>query len=202
MDSPFFFPVIVDLEAITGAKIEFAEAIKKEGVDLNSHYQYVVAECERRSMTRTSLRFSRRTLREAINWGDTQLKIHLARLLELEYLVAHRTHTNGFDYELVYDVAGAGDTLRFPGLADIDALARAYDAGRSGQGATRSAHGRGAVGPWSVGGRVDGSSAEPASTRVSDDATPSTSKTHSSTPPRKRTPYPQAVAAPALAAGA
>lgn len=44
MDSPFFFPVIVDLEAITCTKIEFAEAIKKEGVDLNAHYQYVVAE--------------------------------------------------------------------------------------------------------------------------------------------------------------
>ena len=44
MDSPFFFPVIVDVEAIAGAKIEFAEAIKKEGIDLNSHYQYVVAE--------------------------------------------------------------------------------------------------------------------------------------------------------------
>ena len=44
MDSPFFFPVIVDLTAITCSKVEFAEAVRGEGIDLNAHYQYVVAE--------------------------------------------------------------------------------------------------------------------------------------------------------------
>jgi len=43
-DSPFFFPVLVDIEKITCSKIEFAEAVRKEGIDLNPHYQYVVAE--------------------------------------------------------------------------------------------------------------------------------------------------------------
>jgi DNA primase len=115
---------------------------------------------------RADILFSRRTLREAINWGDTQLKIHLARLVELEYIVVHRTRTNGFDYELVYDTAAAGDTLRFPGLADIDALAHAYDAAQSGQSATQSALGRGMVGPRSGAGRAGESAQEQASRRV------------------------------------
>jgi dTDP-4-amino-4,6-dideoxygalactose transaminase len=42
--SPFFYPVIVDVEAITCSKIEFAEAIRAEGIDLNPHYKYMVCE--------------------------------------------------------------------------------------------------------------------------------------------------------------
>jgi hypothetical protein len=76
--------------------------------------QYVSAECARLAVKRADLRFSRRALREAIDWGDTQLKLHLARLVELEYLVAHRTKTGGFDYELVYDLGDGQSALRFP----------------------------------------------------------------------------------------
>jgi len=43
-DSPFFYPVIVDVAQITCSKIEFAEAVRKEGIDLNTHYQYVIDE--------------------------------------------------------------------------------------------------------------------------------------------------------------
>lgn len=42
--SPFFYPVVVDVEAITCSKIEFAEAVRAEGIDLNPHYKYVVCE--------------------------------------------------------------------------------------------------------------------------------------------------------------
>jgi perosamine synthetase len=42
--SPFFYPVIVDTDAITCSKIDFAEAIRAEGIDLNPHYKYVVCE--------------------------------------------------------------------------------------------------------------------------------------------------------------
>jgi dTDP-4-amino-4,6-dideoxygalactose transaminase len=40
--SPFVFPVIVDVDAITCSKIEFAEAVRAEGIDLNPHYKYLV----------------------------------------------------------------------------------------------------------------------------------------------------------------
>ncbi|HKT17922.1 MAG TPA: DegT/DnrJ/EryC1/StrS family aminotransferase [Stellaceae bacterium] len=43
-DSPFFYPVIVDVERIACSKIEFAEAVRAEGIDLNPHYQYVIEE--------------------------------------------------------------------------------------------------------------------------------------------------------------
>jgi dTDP-4-amino-4,6-dideoxygalactose transaminase len=43
-DSPFFFPIVVDTERIGCSKIEFAEAVLKEGIDLNPHYRFVVDE--------------------------------------------------------------------------------------------------------------------------------------------------------------
>jgi perosamine synthetase len=43
-DSPFFYPVMVDCDAITCSKIEFAEAIRAEGIDLNPHYKFVVSD--------------------------------------------------------------------------------------------------------------------------------------------------------------
>jgi perosamine synthetase len=43
-DSPFFFPIIVDTARISCGKIEFAEAVLKEGIDLNPHYRFVVDE--------------------------------------------------------------------------------------------------------------------------------------------------------------
>ncbi|MGU0171069.1 hypothetical protein ACVXG8_01080 [Escherichia coli] len=39
---------------------------------------------------REAMRFTRKQLRDAVQWGDTQLKIDLARLVELEYLLVHR----------------------------------------------------------------------------------------------------------------
>jgi perosamine synthetase len=43
-DSPFFYPVMVDCDAITCGKIEFAEAVRAEGIDLNPHYRFVVCD--------------------------------------------------------------------------------------------------------------------------------------------------------------
>jgi hypothetical protein len=113
---------------------------------------FVVARAAAQELQRSEILFSRRSLREALHWGDTQLKIHLARLVELEYLLVHRTKTNGYEYELVYETVGKADTqdnppstLRFPGLADIEALACAYDAARSGQSGTQSDTGLGLV---------------------------------------------------------
>ncbi|MEJ7805891.1 MAG: CHC2 zinc finger domain-containing protein [Telluria sp.] len=156
---------------------------------------YVAAHAATHDMARTDIVFSRRALREAINWGDTQLKMHLARLVELEYIVAHRTRTNGFDYELVYDVAGDGDTLRFPGLVNIETLACAYDAARSGQNATRSGSGRVMVGPQSAPGRGAQLESEPADIRDCADLPDSDAKTHLLRANGKITSYPQPLVA-------
>lgn len=43
-DSPFVYPVVVDIERITCSKLEFAKAVQVEGIGLNPHYSYVVAD--------------------------------------------------------------------------------------------------------------------------------------------------------------
>lgn len=43
-DSPFVYPVIVDLDRITCTKKEFSKAVLAEGIGLNPHYEYVVAD--------------------------------------------------------------------------------------------------------------------------------------------------------------
>lgn len=68
---------------------------------------FVAAECERQSVKRCDFRFSRRSLRAATGLSDTQLRLHLQRLTELEYLLVHRGQRGqSFEYELLYDGAG------------------------------------------------------------------------------------------------
>ena len=43
-DAPFILPIYVDLSRTTRSKIEIAEAVRAEGIDLNPHYRYVVAD--------------------------------------------------------------------------------------------------------------------------------------------------------------
>ncbi|MGH9150390.1 MAG: DNA primase, partial [Acidimicrobiales bacterium] len=105
---------------------------------------------------RAMVRFTRRDLREHLGWGDTQLKVHLARLVDLELVLAHRGEGGpGFVYELAW--AGQGrDGERFViGLTDPATLVagHVYDDDRSGSGNGRSAPGRGVVGPRSGPGR-------------------------------------------------
>lgn len=106
----------------------------------------------------TDVRFTRRELRAVTGWGDTQLKVHLARLVELEYLLVHRGgRGQSFVYELVWDGRGRDGTPVLSGLIDPAQLSeRGYDDERSGQMGERSGCGRGAVGPWSGGGRDAG----------------------------------------------
>jgi len=43
-DSPYYYPVLVNPDAIACTKTEFAEAVRGEGIDLNPHYKYLVAD--------------------------------------------------------------------------------------------------------------------------------------------------------------
>jgi DNA primase catalytic core len=95
-------------------------------------------------------RFTRRTVRDATHWGDTQLKLHLSRLVDLEYLVVHR-QAGAFEYELLYD--GTADGRHLCGLIDVTALDTKYDGNRSGLNVIRSGSGRPMVGLQSGDGR-------------------------------------------------
>ncbi|MFE8118542.1 CHC2 zinc finger domain-containing protein [Brenneria goodwinii] len=101
--------------------------------------------------------FTRKQLRDAVQWGDTQLKIHLARLVELEYLLLHKRGLT-FCYELLFDGDAQTDNAHLCGLIDVpEAPAKTvkttekdnYDAIRSGVNEKRSASGRGVVGSQS-----------------------------------------------------
>jgi DNA primase len=74
------------------------------------------------AVAQAQARFTRRELRERTGWGDTQLRVHLERLVSLEYLLAHREGAGGrFTYELVFDgdVAAAA---HLSGLIDATGL--------------------------------------------------------------------------------
>ncbi|MEX2008638.1 MAG: DegT/DnrJ/EryC1/StrS family aminotransferase [Dongiaceae bacterium] len=43
-DSPFVFPILLDPDRIACGKTDFAEAVRAEGIGLNPHYRYVVAD--------------------------------------------------------------------------------------------------------------------------------------------------------------
>jgi DNA primase len=116
--------------------------------------QMVEQACATQQMPRAVYRFSRRAVREHTRWGDTQLKIHLARLTELEYLLVHRGGRGQcFEYELLYD--GQDEAQRhLSGLIDVEAVRCAYDGERSGPPAGQSGSGRPAAGVRSGDGRV------------------------------------------------
>ena len=83
--------------------------------------------CERYGLARADLRFSRRDARLFTGWCDSQVRIHLARLLELEYVVTHRGgRGQTFVYELLYDGQGKDGTPFLIGLADVETLAKAH----------------------------------------------------------------------------
>ena len=83
----------------------------------------VTAECKRQQIERADYRFSRRDVRAVTGWGDTQLRLHLGRLEELEYLLAHRGgRGQSFVYELAFAIEGDGNRPVMPGLIDVEKL--------------------------------------------------------------------------------
>ena len=121
---------------------------------LTALHAWVRDECARQAIKRCDFRFSRRQVRDLTGWGDTQLKVHLGRLAELEYVLTHRVlRGGGNEYELIYDAEGDAGGRFLMGLADLDSIGDDCDTKRSGQNDERSAPGRGTVGGVSAGGR-------------------------------------------------
>jgi DNA primase len=125
---------------------------------------YVTAEAARLGVEDVGVvRFTRRAVRETCGWGDTQLKIHLARLVDLELVVAHRSERGTFVYELAWRGEGSDGASFLAGLVDPTTLAtggsagsapaRVYDPDRSGPQPGRSGSGRPPVGGRSATGR-------------------------------------------------
>lgn len=104
---------------------------------------WVTRECAARKIDRSELRFSRKTVREFTGWSEIQVRKHLARLVEFEYLLVHRGgRGQSFVYELTWDGKGEDGRPLLPGLIDVEQLRRTdnfeqqnseFDAPSSGQ---------------------------------------------------------------------
>jgi DNA primase len=108
---------------------------------LDAVHGYVTTRCEEEGTDADLVRFTRRQLREALPFGDTQLKVHLARLADYELVIVHRTAAGGFCYELAWQPAAGG--------ADAGAAP-----GRPGPEASRAGRGRPPAGLKSAPGRA------------------------------------------------
>ncbi len=179
-------PQTIEYIEATLADIELANRIAHEvlGVSLDelppqtrrvlaSVRELVHARMAAQGVPQREVRFARGELRAATRTSDTQLKVHLARLAEMEYLLIHRAERGqGYVYELLYD----GDTqegVHLSGLIDVQALktqkqpqTRTYDAQRTALGAEQSAPGRGVAGGKSGGSPEEKTAARPHETRL------------------------------------
>ena len=106
--------------------------------------------CEENQIDPKHHRFSQREARAATGWSPPQVKRHMQRLSELEYILVHRGgRGQGFVYELVYQGEGGDGGKFLPGLIAAEALAAtAYDGNRDGQNGDRDAPGMPPESPW------------------------------------------------------
>lgn len=89
--------------------------------------EMVKKECEEKKLERGEYRFYRADLISKIGWSYDQVRFHLDRLTEREYVIAHfGARGQRFTYELIYDGKGKDGKPFLPGLIDVEALRKKY----------------------------------------------------------------------------
>jgi len=95
----------------------------------------VTRESKARKIEREDYRFTQRDVRTFTGWTDFQVKTHLRKLVDLEYILVHRGgRGQSFVYELLYDGQGQDGGKFMLGLIDTGAL---YDQNREHQNTDR-----------------------------------------------------------------
>jgi DNA primase catalytic core len=106
-------------------------------------HEFVKEKCLELEINQELFRFTRKQVRDFSGWSDSQLKIHMHRLEELEYLlILGGGKGRHYRYELLYQGEGRNSDLFLLGLLDTKQL---YDANRSGQNEEWSASSQGQV---------------------------------------------------------
>jgi hypothetical protein len=170
---------------------------------LASVVEHVRSQAKAQAIPQAELRFTRRDVRAWTGWGDTQLRVHLTRLHELEYLVAHRgMRGQSFEYELAFDGDTGTEAPHLVGLIDADDLAEPTTTettmkGSRGSSPQFAAPSRGQNGLNAAPSRVSPSADKPALARLADDEADDEPQTHVLRPNGK---HPLYVVAPSLAA--
>lgn len=81
--------------------------------------RWVEGQAAVQSIPPTSVRFTRRELREALGMGDTQLRVHLERLVELEYVALHGGRQGQRAvYALLFGGDAGSDAPQWSGLVE------------------------------------------------------------------------------------
>jgi len=90
---------------------------------LNRLARYVSDTASETRIPRDSVRFTRRDIRQRLGWSDFQMRMHLTKLVELEYVLPHRGK-NGqrYVYELLYDGGMPQSQPHFSGLIEPQEL--------------------------------------------------------------------------------
>lgn len=79
--------------------------------------------CASEAIKKSDYRFTRKTVRDATGWSETQLRVHLERLTQMEYLIVHRgMRGQSFVYELLWESTGDESHARLHGLIDVETL--------------------------------------------------------------------------------
>jgi len=82
-------------------------------------YEHVQGCCRKQKIEQGAFRFSRRDVRAALDWTDFQVRMHLAKLVDFEYVLVHRGQRGRqFVYELLYDGQGRSGESFLMGLLE------------------------------------------------------------------------------------
>jgi len=123
-------------------------------------YEWMQSECKRLDVEQAEFSFTRRMVREALGWNQTQLHVHFRRLLEMDYLLVRRGGRGStLVYELLWDGRGREGEPTLCGLIDVTKLTdqqaaeppnlSASEPSLSGADGNLSGSNRGEIGPLS-----------------------------------------------------
>ena len=80
-------------------------------------------QCQQHNIKQSDYRFSRKDVRHASGWTDFQVKKHMHRLEEMEYVLIHRgKRGQSYEYELLYHGEGEEGQVFMMGLIDVKKL--------------------------------------------------------------------------------
>jgi DNA primase catalytic core len=90
--------------------------------------------CHDSRLKKNDVRFTRKDIRHFIGWTDFQVKTHIRKLEDMEYVLVHRgSRGQSFIYELLYDGEGQNKEPFLMGLIDVEQLKQGYDANKAHQ---------------------------------------------------------------------
>jgi len=141
--------------------------------------EHVRAQVQAQAITQADVRFTRRDVRALTGWGDTQLRVHLERLHELEYLVAQRgMRGQSYEYELAFDGDAGENAPQLAGLIDAAGLHASTKESSRGSPPQFAPPSRGQSGVIAAGLHEAPSAANPALARVPEDEPDDDAQTH------------------------